>query len=606
MLLRSLLAFLFVALVSLAPHAVADEAASKKLQALAQQAKENSSLYYDEIFDAQGEVRPHYRDVLPLYLKKTEDELAAIRKGTLKDFRGDNALSAMPRIMTQSEYNQLKLGVEQRGKALLLFLQDYYSGEKSYAKANLIPEDVLQRIVNRSGEAGYRGQLKPELIRFMYGPDVIRDADGVFRVLEDNTNFLGGQGDLVMARQSLFKHMPEMQTALEKDAVAQPINFYRDLLARYRSEMKNPGDRIVVFSVPPYPDNEDYRLKAIWDELGVDWVTPTNGKKRLTKKKDGMYLEWFEGKRLKSQRVGYMIFNSEFQYADPNFPAAKQQWLLKEATERLGLDGAEGFLPEQKIGMLRAMQPDPKTGLPDFKKMENIMRLNPNFTKGLEKGVLPGLLEAITSGQLLVNNSPGTEFINDKEFNIYVEDLIKFYLKEDPILRNLPSAKLYRVGTSGARVVDEAVLKELEGNWDKYVVKVVDGRGGDGVWVGPKLSAEERLELVKKLRADPSREVIIQSYRHPSVLAGDIVDARLLSQVGPSAAGERGGKVYVSDTAWTRGVGMAGDGKVNLSAGTAHEVTFVVVKDSHGAAAADHLPAAHAPLPKDCARLFSQ
>jgi uncharacterized circularly permuted ATP-grasp superfamily protein len=545
------------------------------IAAAGEKAKANSGLYYDEVFDQDGHLRPHYRDIFPLYARKTKAELDLIRKGTMKDFRGDNALSALPRIMPQEEFDMVKRGVAQRGKALLLFLKDHYSGKKTYLN-DVIPEAVIRQIVARSGEAGFEGKIKPELIRFMYGPDIIRDAAGVHRVLEDNTSFLGGQGDLVIAKEALYKHMPELKEAFAKEPTTDPMSFYRDLLARYRSEMKNPSERIIVYAVPPYPDKEDYRLKEIWKQLGVEWITP-KGPEKLVKKADGVYLESKVGRRTKSEKVGYVIFNTEFYIADPTMPANREQFLFKEATEQLTYKGKDALPANVRVGLERALKPDPKTGKPDYRKMENILRMNSPYELGMEKGITPGLLEAITSGQLLSNNTPGTEFINDKEFNMYVEDLIRHYLGEEPILRNLPTERLYKVNAEGARVVDESVIKKLEENWDKYVVKVVDGRGGDGVWVGPKLSAAERENLLKRLRADTSRETIIQSYTHPSVLGNDIVDLRVLSQVGYTGNAKLP-DVYVPDIGWSRAVGLGGDGKVNLSAGSAHEVTFMVRK----------------------------
>lgn len=541
----------------------------EKLRALSEQARQNSNLYYDEVFDAQGNVRPHYQDILPHYLEKSQKELSDIRRSTIKEFRGDNALSPLPRIMPEEEYDQIKKGVAQRGKALLLFLQDYYAGGQDYQK--IIPKNILERIVDRAGERDYLGAIDPKRIRFLYGPDIIRDADGVQRVLEDNTNFLGGQGDLKIARESLYRHMPEIEKALSQEPIAQPTSFYEDLLKRYRSEMKNPDEKIVVFAQPPYPDKEDYRLEKIWKELDVEWVTPSS-KTRLVKKPDGLYAVNSQGKAA-PQKVGFVIFNSEFHTADPTYAAAKNQWLYKEATDQISYKGKDAIPQETRKALERALLPDAKTGRPNYKSIESILRMHSPYEYSINQGINPGLLEAITKGQVLTNNTPGTEFINDKEFNMYVEDIIRHYTKEEPILKNLPAQRLYKSDAKGARKVDEEVLKKLEQNWDSYVVKVVDGRGGDGVWVGPKLSIEERSKLARQIREDTTREIIIQEYKHPSVMAGDIVDLRVLSQVGGP-----GKDVYVSDIGWSRAVKMQGDGKVNLSAGTAHEVTFIVRK----------------------------
>jgi uncharacterized circularly permuted ATP-grasp superfamily protein len=565
------LSYFFLLLVfGVAPEAFANPRTERIIAEAQERAKANAGVYYDEVFDENGKMRPHYQQIFPLYASKTKAELEEIRRQTLKSFQGDNALSALPRVMPRKEFEQVKAGVEQRGRALLKFLQDHYSGQKNYVQEGVIPAEVIKRIVERADEQGFEGKLKPELIRFMYGPDIIRDADGIHRVLEDNTSYLGGQGDLPLAKNLLYRTMPEIALTLEKEGTVDPMEFYKNLLSRYRNEMKNPKEKIVIFAIPPYPDMEDKRLKKIWGELGVEWVIP-GGKRGLVKKEDGMYLRWKEAGQEKFEKVGFVIFNTEFFGADNTFPVFRERWLREAAADRLA--EKSGLEKSTRAALEKAVRPN-KKGEINYQRLEAILRADTSTSFDMNQRTVPGLIDAIVSGQVLSNNTPGTEFVNDKEFNTYVEDLIRHYLKEEPILRNLPSQRLYTQNSQGERVVDEKVFRELEQSMDKYVVKIVDGRGGEGVWVGPKLSPADRRALLKKLRADTSREIIVQDYKHPSVLGPDIVDLRVLSQVGGSSI--PGQEVYVPNQGWVRGVSMAGDGKVNLSAGSAHEVTFVV------------------------------
>ncbi|MGZ3693588.1 MAG: circularly permuted type 2 ATP-grasp protein [Bdellovibrionota bacterium] len=533
-------------------------------------ARKNAHLYYDEIFDRDGNIREQYKEIYPRILAKKKSWLEKVRQLTKKDFSKDNALSPVALISKdQVERDFKREGVAQRGRALLKFLQDHYSGEKNYAKDGIIPAEVVDRIIERAGESGYAGKLDPKLIKFLYGPDIIRDKDGIFRVLEDNTNYLGGQGDLLMARESLWKRVPEYEQVFGNQNLSQPIDFYQNLLARYKAEMPNPKAPIIFFSVPPYPDQEDKRLFKIWKSLGVEVVTPFTRDPKLVKRPDGMYLERRKGNVIRREKVGFMIFNTEFSGLDPSFAPAQEPFLMTEAKSWLEAKGKDKLPNYQRIPLEEALKPDPLTGKVNYAEVDRV--LSKVLRVRLKNGIEPGIVEAVVKGQLLTNNTPGTEFINDKEFNTYVEDLVRYYEKEEPKLRNLHARRLYTTNEAGARYVDPEVLKDLQNNMDQYVIKVVDGRGGEGVWVGPKLDQKARAELLVKLQANTSREVIVQEYRHPSVLAGDIVDERILSYVSPSG-------VYVSDTGWTRGVSMMGDGKVNLSAGKAHEVTVFEIK----------------------------
>lgn len=554
-----LFSFLLCALLSLAAQAGSIE---DQLRAEGEIAKQNADLYYDEIFDKNGELRPAYKDLYPALLKEHAKMSNKVRRLTKKDFLGDNALSRIALVVDHDEHEMKRKGVEQRGRALLKFLQDHYSGKKSYLEAGVIPREVIDRIIERTGESGYAGHIDPKTISFSYGPDVIRDKDGIFRVLEDNNGFVGGQGDLKMARESLFRHVPEYEQILGGEKLNDPGSYYRELHKIFQKQMKDPKAKMVYFSVPPYSDEETKRLVKLWGELGVEAVTPFSRNPKLVKRPDGMYLEHRKGKSIRREKIGYMIFDSEFHGRDPGFAPSHEQYILTSAKEWLS-DKSTG--PRQKEKIVAAMKADPKTGRVDIANLEKVLRHDIGIPLGSTK--VPGLVEAVANGTLPTNNTPGGDFINDKEFNMYVEDIVRFYEKEEPILRNLRTYKLYDE-VNGSRQVNQGVLAKLKNNMDQYVVKVVDGRGGDGVWVGPKLSRKERQELIARLQADTTREVIVQQYAHPSVLAGDIVDERILAFVSPEG-------IHVSETGWSRGVGMDGDGKVNLSAGKAHEVTVI-------------------------------
>ena len=73
-----------------------------------------------------------------------------------------------PACFPQSEADALNRGIEQRATAIHMFLQEYYSGGTSWTQA--VPKAVIDKIVQRNGESGYMGQIRPETIAFPYGP----------------------------------------------------------------------------------------------------------------------------------------------------------------------------------------------------------------------------------------------------------------------------------------------------------------------------------------------------------------------------------------------------------------------------------------------------
>jgi hypothetical protein len=392
--------------------------------------------YYDEIYDQNQQVRPTYQDILPIYQQLGSKKQEQFLKSAKKDFHGDNALDPLPRILSESEYNQLRRGTEQRGNALLLFLQAYYSGDWPRIE-KVIPKETLQRIIERAHETAYLGHVKPESVAFPYGPDIIRDAQGKWRVVEDNPGYIGGVGDLKIAREILLKRIPQYKEKLKP--IDRPESYYDDLVARYKGLRNPPTGKMVIYMVPPYPDNEDIRLKKIFGDRGVEVITPFT-KKKLVSNARGVFIESksTEGTLLR-QRVGFVVLDSEHAVVDSNNPLARRRALIEEAQATL----TESRLRiSARQAITAALKPDPKTGQIDLEKLDasfarsNFLRWSKSY-----KLISKGLIDSMLSGKVASNYSPGVDFIGDKEFYIYVPDIVREFMHEKPILENIPTLK---------------------------------------------------------------------------------------------------------------------------------------------------------------------
>ena len=106
---------------------------------------------------------------------------------------------------------------------------------------------------------------------------------------------------------------------------------------------------------------------------------------------------------------------------------------------------------------------------------------------------VPGLFAAYRAGNVTLANAVGTGVADDKAVYPFVEDMIRFYLSEEPILRNVPTYIC-------ARADDRAyVLEHIQ----DLVVKAVNGSGGYGMLMGPSSTKEECAEFRAKIRANP-------------------------------------------------------------------------------------------------------
>ena len=88
---------------------------------------------------------------------------------------------------------------------------------------------------------------------------------------------------------------------------------------------------------------------------------------------------------------------------------------------------------------------------------------------------VPGLIAAYRAGNVAIANAPGTGVADDKAMYSYVPDIVRFYMGEEPILKNVPTW----------RCREQEALSYVVDNLHELVVKEVNGSGGYGMLVGP-------------------------------------------------------------------------------------------------------------------------
>jgi uncharacterized circularly permuted ATP-grasp superfamily protein len=119
--------------------------------------------------------------------------------------------------------------------------------------------------------------------------------------------------------------------------------------------------------------------------------------------------------------------------------------------------------------------------------------LDPNVFRPTSTLGCAGLMEAYKAGHVAICNAVGTGVADDKSIYPYVPDMIKFYLGEEPILKNVP--------TFMCRKPED--LQYTLANLKDLVVKEVHGAGGYGMLVGPASTKEEIERFRGALLANP-------------------------------------------------------------------------------------------------------
>jgi carboxylate-amine ligase len=139
---------------------------------------------------------------------------------------------------------------------------------------------------------------------------------------------------------------------------------------------------------------------------------------------------------------------------------------------------------------------------------------------------------ALRAGRVGVVNAFGTGVADDKLTHAYVEDLIRFYTGDEPILRSVPTFDL----------VDDDRRDEALDRLDELVVKPRGGAGGHGVTICPHAERATIEAARAAIRAHPEQLVaqeLVALSTHPTVVDGALrprhVDLRPFALTAPDA-----------------------------------------------------------------------
>ncbi|MCP8690291.1 circularly permuted type 2 ATP-grasp protein [Marinobacterium sedimentorum] len=187
------------------------------------------------------------------------------------------------------------------------------------------------------------------------------------------------------------------------------------------------------------------------------------------------------------------------------------------------------------------------------------------FDKDSVLGV-PGLMRAWKAGNVALANAPGAGVADDKVIYAYVPQLIKYYLDEEPLLRNVKTFLCEN---------DEDRAYVLE-NLDKLVVKPANESGGYGMLVGPHSTKKDQAKFAELIKSNP-RNYIAQPTlalsTAPTLVDNNKLEPRHLD-LRPFIL--QGKDVYVTTGGLTRVAMKKGSLVVNSSQGGGSKDTWIV------------------------------
>lgn len=178
-------------------------------------------------------------------------------------------LDLVPRIIPGDEWTHVEAGLKQRVRALNAFLDDVYVGEQASLNEGIVPRWLAE------SAGGYLPEVQgievPEGSRCtISGIDLVRDGDGIYRVLEDNLRVPSGISYVIENRIAMTRVLP---VAFSKYRV-RPVGHYGASLSKALRHVAPSGisDPVIVVLTPGSYNSAYFEHAFLARQLGAQLV----------------------------------------------------------------------------------------------------------------------------------------------------------------------------------------------------------------------------------------------------------------------------------------------------------------------------------------------
>lgn len=174
----------------------------------------------------------------------------------------------LPRIITATEWDHIEKGIQQRLKALNLFLKDIYN-EQQIIKDKIIPAELISSCSHYLREVS--GIKVPhDIYVHISGIDLIRGEDGTFYILEDNLRTPSGVSYMLENREVTKRLFPELLSNANVRMVNNyPLMLHNNLMALSPRPVSNPT---VVLLTPGIYNSAYYEHTFLARQMGIQLV----------------------------------------------------------------------------------------------------------------------------------------------------------------------------------------------------------------------------------------------------------------------------------------------------------------------------------------------
>lgn len=340
---------------------------------------------YRKVFDALQQF-----DVTALQQKDRIAEELFMNQGITFTVYSDNAgierifpFDIIPRIITATEWDHIEKGIQQRLKALNLFLKDIYN-EQLIIKDKIVPATLIASCPHYTREV-FGIKVPHDIYVHISGIDLIRGDDGTFYILEDNLRTPSGVSYMLENREVTKRIFPEMLAENKVRMVNNyPLMLHQILLSLAPQQISNPT---VALLTPGVFNSAYYEHTFLARSMGIDLVEGRD----LVVDNHKVFMKTTNG--LQQVHVIYRRVDDDF--LDP---------LVFKPDSALGVPGLVGAYRKGNVAIVNAMG----NGVADDKAVYNYV---------------PAMIKYYLNEEPVLPNVPTYE-MSDKEARKYVFDNI--------------------------------------------------------------------------------------------------------------------------------------------------------------------------------------
>jgi uncharacterized circularly permuted ATP-grasp superfamily protein len=421
------------------------------------------ALAFDEMFDAQGNVRGPYKGIYAELAPSDASDLEArsealarafIDQGITFSLSGQERpfpLDLVPRVISAAEWARLERGIIQRVKALEMYLDDIY-GDQEILNDGVIPRRLITSCEHFHRQAS--GIVPPNGVRIhVAGIDLIKDEKGTWRVLEDNLRSPSGVSYVMENRRTMARVFPNLFASHRVRAVD---DYAAHLLRALRnSAATNESDPTVVVLTPGVYNSAYFEHSLLARQMGVELVEGRD----LFCRDNQVYMRTTEG--------------------------------------------------ETQVDVI-------------YRRIDDIFLDPLQFRADSVLGVA-GLVNAARAGNVVISSAIGNGVGDDKLVYTYVPTMIEYYLGEKPLLANVQTFRCWLADEREEVLdrVDELVIKPVEGSGGYGIVFGPDASEKELAAVSKKIRDDPRSWI-----AQPMMELSTVPTQIDSSLAPRYVDLR--------------------------------------------------------------------------------